>query len=132
MQLPALVAIVESTQDLASLLSQVFLDEGLRTAIAVSPELRRSLSVGEAFLRENNPRVVIYDICVPFEENWQFFCRLAATSAASGRYFILTSPNVAALEGLIGPRAGHEIIPKPFDLEDMIQAVHRALGRQTL
>src|SRR5689334_9778943 len=108
MQPTALIAIVESTEELATLLSQVFKDEGLRTAIAISPELRLSLSAGEAFLRQNDPRVVIYDICVPFEENWQFFCRLVATSAAAGRYFILTSPNVVALESMVGPAAGHE------------------------
>jgi hypothetical protein len=33
------------------------------------------------------------------------------------------------LENMAGRAAGHEIVPKPFDLEDMIDAVHRALGR---
>ena len=47
-----------------------------------------------------------------------------------GRAFVITTTNKKALDDLIGPSDVVELLCKPYDLEQIVQAVNRALTTQ--
>jgi DNA-binding NarL/FixJ family response regulator len=96
----------------------------------MSPDTVELLSVAlesaEAFLRQHQPTVIVYDIAPPDERNWRFFEHLRET-VLKGYVFVLTSTHAAQVERLIG-RAAHmyEVIGKRFDLNAIVDAVREA------
>jgi DNA-binding response OmpR family regulator len=70
--------------------------------------------------------VIVYDIAIPYEENYALFNRLRSRESAKGIPFVLTTTNKKALEKLVGKTPAFEIIGKPFDLDEMIKAVRLA------
>jgi DNA-binding NtrC family response regulator len=124
---PPLVAIIDTSEDIAALLKEILEDEGFRTAVAYVPDLKRGQPEPATFLLEHDPRVIVYDVAVPYEENWQFFQTIARSEAASGRRFVLTTTNKPVLESMVGPTGAYELVGKPFDLDEIAGAVHRAL-----
>src|SRR6266568_9073298 len=82
-----LVAIINSSEGNASLLRQILEDAGLRTAVAYVPDLRRGQPDPTELLTEHDPRVIVYDVAVPYEESWDFLQSLRRLDAARGRRF---------------------------------------------
>jgi DNA-binding response OmpR family regulator len=72
---------------------------------------------------------VIYDISLPYAENWTFFRLIRDTQAAQGRQFIVTTPNKRALEEVIGQSEVLELIGKPYDMEIILAKVADAVRR---
>lgn len=124
---PPLVAVVNTSEEVAHLLQQVFEGEGFRTVATFVPDLKRRTPDPADFLLQHDPPVVVWDIALPYEENWQFFQSVQQSRAAQGRRFVLTTTNKQALEQLVGPAPAHQLIGRPFDLEEIVQAVRRAL-----
>jgi CheY-like chemotaxis protein len=122
-----LVAVINTSEDVAELLRAIVEDAGWRSALAYIPDLRRGSPDPDEFLSQYDPRVIVYDIGIPYEENWAFFCAIEQRPIAQGRRFVLTSTNKRALESLVGPTPVHELVGKPFDLEEIVEAVRRAL-----
>jgi DNA-binding response OmpR family regulator len=123
-----LVAVINTAEEMFKLLEQILHQEGYRTVSAYVPDLKRGTPTAEEFLREHDPAVVLWDIGIPYEENWAFFQQVAAAEAPHGRQFVLTTTNRYALENLVGGTPVHELIGKPFDLEEICGAVRSALG----
>ena len=126
-QSPPVVGVVDTSEELAALLAAVAEEAGGRPVVTFVPDLKRSQPHPEAFLTEHNPRVLLWDIALPYEENWAFFQRVRTSPAGQGRTYLLTTTNRAALESLVGPTPVHEVVGKPFDLDALITAVRQAL-----
>ncbi len=123
-----LVAVLNTSEDLNELLEDVLRQEGFCTVTAFVTQFRRGeLDLGD-FLERHRPSVILYDIAIPYEENWRFFDEVQSTAAGRGHRFVLTTTNKAALEQLVGPTPAHEIVGKPFDLDEVVDAVRRAVG----
>ena len=122
-----LVAIINTSEEVAEMLRMVLHHEGIRTVVAFPLDFKRGRQDLDTFLGNYDPAVVIYDIGIPYAENWAFFERVRESEAARGRTFIITSMNKRALEEFVGETPAYEIIGKPYDVEQIVAAVRRAL-----
>jgi CheY-like chemotaxis protein len=122
-----LVAIINTSEEVAGLLKLILEGDGYRTATTYVPHLKRDEPSASVFLQEHDPPVIVYDIGIPYEENWAFFRAIEQSPAAQGRRFVLTTTNKRVLEGLVGPTSTHELVGRPFDLDEISDAVRRAL-----
>jgi DNA-binding response OmpR family regulator len=124
------IAIVNTSEEVSELLKEVLQEEGFpRVVIRFIVNFKKGLDDFGSFLRSYNPIVIIYDIAIPYRENWDYFQKLRNEEEARGRSFLLTTTNKAALEGFVGPTETLEIVGKPFDLQALIASVRRALER---
>ena len=80
------------------------------------------------FLEQHDPRVLIYDIAIPYEENWRFLQELLTTDVMAGRRVVLTTTNRKVLESMVGPTNAFEVHGKPYDIDLIVSAVERAAG----
>jgi CheY-like chemotaxis protein len=82
----------------------------------------------ESLMRQHHPDIIVYDVALPYEPNWRLLQHIRSTSACEGVPFVLTSTNaaqvrnVAATEEMIV-----EIVGKPYDLEQLVDSVQRAV-----
>lgn len=123
----SLVAVINSNEDVVESIRLMLDDDGIRSVAGHVIDFKRGRQDFVAFLKEHDPRVIIYDIAPPYEENWRFLQLLKDSQEAQGRQFILTTTNKAVLERLVGQTDAIEIIGKPFDLDEIVTAAKEKL-----
>jgi len=122
------VAIINTSEETIQLLQDLMTDEGFTTVAAYVPEFKRGERDIVAFFQEHQPQAVLYDIAIPYIQNWIFFNeQVLARNLLPASSFVLTTTNRTALGLLVGPTSAIELIGRPFDLDSIVQAVHRAL-----
>ncbi len=122
------VAIINTSEDIVAFLRELLAADGFRPVTGFVPDFREGRQDLDAFLQEHDPAVIIWDIGFPYDRNWAYFQEVRGSDAARGRRFVLTTTNKRALEELVGPTPAHELIGKPYDIEALLGAVHRAVG----
>lgn len=124
----AVVAVFNSHADTVEMLHLALQHAGYRTIDAPLREFQNGLENGLAFLRLHNPDVVVYDVSPPYEVNAAYCCDLQETDNA--RAWVITSTNPLRTERhLRGRPERYELIGKPYDLRDVVTAVHRAVAK---
>jgi DNA-binding response OmpR family regulator len=85
--------------------------------------------VADAFLLQHHADVVVFDVSLPYPENWQHFLQFKKVLDERKIPVVLTTTNKHALAEMTGTTAALEIVGKPYDLEQLAAAVRDAMLR---
>ena len=120
-------AVFNTSNDVVDLLRHALEPAGIVAVSAMTHQIREGVVDVEAFLRQHDPHVVVYDIAPPYDANWHLFQHIAAMKVMRHRPIVLTSTNPQHVEKLAGhQRRIYEIVGKPLDLEQIVRAVKEA------
>ena len=122
---PIVVAIVNTNPDLVELLKARIEAAGFIALILHVADIRTGLDI-ETTLTQHDPRVIVYDVVPPYDRSWRFLEHLRGSTAFAGRQFVLTSPNVGQLRGLVGMDETVYEIVGGGDINGIVQAVREA------
>jgi DNA-binding NarL/FixJ family response regulator len=124
-----IIAVFNSSGDTVEMLRTALEADGLHTVSGHIGELKKGELDFVAFVEHHRPAVIVYDISMPYETNWNFLKLVRSSQPAQQCRFILTTTNKPALDKLVGETEALEIIGKPYDLRQVVEAVRTALAR---
>jgi len=124
---PLVAAVFNTSPDLIDMLRRAFEPAGIVVVTLLTFDIREGKVDLEQFLRQHDPRVVVYDIAPPYDANWNLFLHIRQLQVMAGRPIILTSINPRHVEKLAGrDETIYEVVGKPLDLHRLIHAVKEA------
>lgn len=124
-----LVAIINNAIESIELLNQALVDQGFATIEAYVIEFKRGMRDLDTFFHEHRPQAVIWDIAVPYIDNWKFFqTHVLGRQLLPASCFVVTTANRMVLDLLVGPTDAIELIGSPSDLALIVAAVKRAIA----
>lgn len=125
------IAVINSSDDTVEMLRTCLHQNGFTSVVTAHvTDIRRGTTDFLEFIEEHEPEVLLYDIAIPYEENWRFLQLLMSSESMKGRRVVVTTTNKRVLDQLIGQKTdAHEIVGKPYDLQAIVDAVQRAAGR---
>ena len=115
-----------TSEDTTDMLRVFFEVAGLVVVTAFTNRLRDGKVDLEAFMRQHQPAVIVYDIAIPYEQNWRLFEHIRAAPACRGVSFVVTTTNAKHVRELAGDQEVYEIVGKPYDLDAILNAVKHA------
>ncbi|WP_158623611.1 hypothetical protein [Corallococcus llansteffanensis] len=122
------VLVLNGSEDLIEALEELLDDAGFQTKGVRVQDLVRGPLDFTTLVRETRPAVIVYDISVPFDLSWSAFQKLAASPAAAGIPFVLTTTNREGAQEYTGPDV-IELLLKPYDIQQFTRAVSLAVSR---
>lgn len=78
------------------------------------------------FVGKYNPRIIIFDISFPYQQNWQLFQDLQDLPDSAGVGFVPTCVGKDLLEKSVGKEAVIGVIGLPCGMDELIGEVRRA------
>jgi CheY-like chemotaxis protein len=123
------IAVINSNEDTVEMLRSCLQQHGFSAVVTGHiVDFKTGQADFPGFVHHHDPRVIVYDISLPYDKNWTFLRLLLDTDAMRGRKVVVTTTNKARLEELVGPTDAFEIVGKPYDLDQIVAAVKVALG----
>jgi CheY-like chemotaxis protein len=123
------IAVFNSSEDTVELLRTALEAEGFQTVAGRIPDVKKGDLDLIDFVNHHTPSVILYDISPPYDANWRFLRLVRSSESLKKHQFVLTTTNKPALEQLVGETEALEIIGKPYDLRQVVDAVRTALAR---
>ena len=125
MTAPPVVAIVNTNPDMVELLKAKIEQAGFVVLVLHVAEIRMGLDI-ETTLRQHDPRVIVYDVVAPYDRSWRFLDHLRENTEFAGRQFVLTSPNVAQVQRIVGSDEKVYEVVGGDEIDNIVQAVREA------
>jgi DNA-binding response OmpR family regulator len=123
-----LIAVMNSSADLVSILETALEEDGFRVVTLVST-ITGGAAGPLAFLRIQQPAAAVYSISPPYRESWDILQEVR--QRWQGGHYVIITTNLGALRACVGRADAIELIGKPFDLDEITRALRRVLaGRQ--
>lgn len=129
MQKPPVVAIINTSPDVVEMLRIAFELAGI-VAVSTYAHLIRSGAVDiEAFMRQHDPTVVLYDIAPPYPNNWLLFQHVVSLPSFQGKALVVTTTNKAQMDKLAAGSGFRlfEVIGTPYNLDELVDEVRQAM-----
>jgi DNA-binding response OmpR family regulator len=124
MQPQEIVAVLNTSPDTVELLRTSLERAGFSVVTGMIHDIRDGRLDLDAFVRQHDPAVIVWDIAVPYERQWQFFNQIKESQTCGRCRFVLTTTNVREVTRVAGPQQNlHEIVGKPYDLAQVVRAV---------
>lgn len=109
-----------------------FEQSGFVTVSAFTFDIRDGRTSLRAFVDEHRPDVVVYDIAPPYDRNFALFKHLREAGAFKDLPIVLTTTNEKAVRAFVAePPQIHEVMGKPYDLGELLEAVHAAMEEKS-
>lgn len=126
---PDVVAVINTSPDVVDMLRLTLEYAGIVVVSALTWEVRDGEIDIERFITQHRPRVVLYDIAPPYENNWMLFQHIRSMPVMEGIEFVLTSTNSQQVQQFVKSAQCrvYEIVGKPFDLGEIVTAVREAV-----
>src|SRR5437588_13100757 len=102
---PPLIAVINNSEEVVELLRLALETEGFTHVTEAVLTFKRGQHDVQQFMTEHDPHAVVWDISLPYEENWVFFRGILDSGVMEGRGLVLTTTNKRVLEELVGPTA---------------------------
>ena len=125
-----IVAIFNTNPEVLDLVREALEEVGFATVVAHIDDLKRGRIDMVQYVEEHQPDAIVYDVAPPYDTNWTFLGLMRSSKVMQGRAFVVTTTNKKALDELMGPSDVIELLCKPYDLEQIVQAVEAALDKQ--
>ena len=123
---PPVAAVINTSPDTVDLLKDVLEKAGFLVVTGYTHEVREGKLDLEMLLRVSDPCVILWDLAPPYDRNYAFL-QLLRSSVLKGRRLILTTPNKARVDELVGRDEDvYEIVGKADDLDNIIRATREA------
>jgi DNA-binding response OmpR family regulator len=124
---PPAVAILNSNDDLVEMLRMLIEQAGFTTVTGHIDDVRKGKLDLVNFVRQHDPRVIVYDLVPPYDRSWNYLLALRDSETMRGRPFVLTSVNAERAREVVGrSEMVYEVVGKPLDLDQVVQAVKEA------
>ena len=125
-----IIAIFNTNPEVLELVRESLQQAGFQAVIAHIDDLKRGRLDMIQFVEEHKPDVIVYDVAPPYDTNWTFLRLMRNSKVMQGRAFVVTTTNKRALEELIGPADVVELLCKPYDLQQIVDACTAAFEKQ--
>jgi DNA-binding response OmpR family regulator len=125
------VALFNASDDTVEMVQRMLGASGFSCLVGCHfADLKKGIIDFDRYLSRHEPEVVIIDISPPYKENWTFFKTLRDCKAMGGRGLVLTTTNKDRLDEAVGADSeAIEIVGKPYDLDQIKEAIHASLKR---
>ncbi|HXD49629.1 MAG TPA: hypothetical protein VN600_12685 [Gemmatimonadaceae bacterium] len=124
---PVTVAVVNTSPDLIRLLRVNLEAAGFIVFVIHVEDIKRGEANIDSFLKQNDPRVIVYDVAPPFEQNYRFLDHLRSATGFKGRQFVLTTVNLRRVQEIVGiDETVYEIVGEPKEIDQIVRAVREA------
>ena len=126
------IAVINSSEDTVEMLRTCLQQEGYTSVVTAHvPDIQRGRLDFVSFLAQHDPRVLVWDVSIPYEENWRFLQLLMSSEDMDGRRVVITTTNKRVLESFVGKTDAIEIHGKPYDLREIVESVKTAAAAAT-
>ena len=116
------IVIINSNIELIAILQEIFKEENFKVATYQTKDIKEGRVDIQSILDKHKPDAILYDIAIPYEENWRLFKTFLNKVIPDDMRLILTTTNKRVLDKMVGPTPTIEIVGKPFDIDEIIRA----------